>query len=72
MHRNDGRRLREDWVKPTLRNLNMIWKGPVSLVSSNTLYGFSANTYKETAISEVSFEQVTARMQRDEKPFNVG
>ncbi len=71
-HRNDGRKLREEWIKPTLRNLNMIWKAPVALISGTTLYGFTANTYKETAISEVSFEQVAQRLQRDEKPFNIG
>ncbi|MCA9641074.1 MAG: SpoVR family protein, partial [Myxococcales bacterium] len=71
-HRNDGRKLREEWIKPTLRNVNLIWKGPVALISGTTLYGFTANTYKETAISEVPFEQVAQRLQRDEKPFNIG
>ena len=26
-HRDDGRRLRSNWIQPTLKNLNMIWKG---------------------------------------------
>ncbi len=70
-HRDDNRRLRKDWIKPTLKNLNLIWKGPVSLVSKNWLYSFSANLFKETVVTEVPFEQVQARMQNSEKPIRV-
>lgn len=40
-HRDDGRRLKVDWIKPTLKNLNLVWKGSVHLISRGTLYGFS-------------------------------
>lgn len=70
-HRDDGRRLRKDWIKPTLKNLNLVWKGPVSLISKNWLYSFSANLFKETVVTETSFEQVQERMQKSEKPFRI-
>ena len=70
-HRDDGRRLRKDWIKPTLKNLNLIWKGAVSLVSKNWLYSFSANLFKETVITEVLFEQVQERIRNSEKPFRI-
>jgi stage V sporulation protein R len=70
-HRDDGRRLRKDWIKPTLKNLNLLWKGPVYLVSRNWLYSFSANLFKETVVTELRFEKVLERMQRYEKPFKM-
>ncbi|MBF0280109.1 MAG: SpoVR family protein [SAR324 cluster bacterium] len=70
-HRDDGRRLRKDWIKPTLKNLNLIWKSPVSLVSKNWLYSFSANLFKETVVTEVSFEHVQERIRNSEKPFRI-
>lgn len=70
-HRDDGRKLRKDWVKPTLKNLNLIWKGPVYLMSKNWLYGFSANLFKETVVTEVHFDQIQERFRRSEKPFRL-
>ncbi len=70
-HRDDGRRLRKDWIKPTLKNLNMVWKGPVYLISRNWLYSFSANLFKETVVTELRFEAILERMQRSEKPFRM-
>ena len=31
-HRDDGRRLRSNWIQPTLKNINLLWKGSVSLI----------------------------------------
>jgi len=70
-HRDDGRRLKKDWIKPTLKNLNLIWKGSVSLVSKNWLYSFSANLFKETVVTEVTFEHVQERIRNSEKPFRI-
>jgi stage V sporulation protein R len=70
-HRDDGRRLRKDWIKPTLKNLNMIWKAPVYLVSRNWLYSFSANLFKETVVTAVRFESILERMRNSEKPFRI-
>jgi stage V sporulation protein R len=70
-HRDDGRRLRKDWIKPTLKNLNLIWKGPVYLVSRNWLYSFSANLFKETVVTAVRFESILERMRNSEKPFRI-
>ncbi|MGK5094453.1 SpoVR family protein [Deltaproteobacteria bacterium TL4] len=70
-HRDDGRKLRKDWIKPTLTNLNMLWKGPVSLISRNWLYTFSANLFKETVVTAVTFDQIVERMHKAEKPFKL-
>lgn len=70
-HRDDGKRLKKDWIKPTLKNLNLIWKGPVSLISKNWLYSYSANLFKETVVTEISFEQVQERMRNSDKPFRI-
>ncbi len=70
-HRDDGRRLRKNWIKPTLRNLNLIWKGPVSLISKNWLYSFSANLFKETVITEISFEHIQEKIHNSEQPFRI-
>ncbi|MBF0288478.1 MAG: SpoVR family protein [SAR324 cluster bacterium] len=68
-HRDDGRRLKKNWIKPTLKNLNLIWKGPVFLISKNWLYSFSANLFKEAVITEVSFEQIQEKISNSEQPF---
>jgi stage V sporulation protein R len=70
-HRDDRRELRKDWIQPTLRNLNIVWKNAVFLISKNTLFSYSANRYKETIITPLSFEQITEKMQRNQKPFSL-
>jgi stage V sporulation protein R len=68
-HRDDGRALRKDWIRPTLRNLNLIWKAPVALVSKDQLFAVTGNQYKSEEVKPVVFEQVVERMRRGEKPF---
>jgi stage V sporulation protein R len=68
-HRDDGRRLKTNWIQPTLKNVNSIWKGGVSLISKNTLYGFSGGRYREMRIPELDFEVIRARMQQNKKPL---
>ncbi len=70
-HRDDRRELRKDWIQPTLRNLNIVWKNAIFLISKNTLYSYSANRYKETIITPVSFEQITEKMLKNQKPFSL-
>ena len=70
-HRNDGKKLRKDWIKPTLQNLNYIWKGPISLCSGETLYSFAAKKFTERTIKEIAFDTIVERMQKSEKPFNL-
>lgn len=70
-HRNDGRRLKSGWIQPTLKNLNHVWKGGVSLVSRNGFYGFSGGQYRETPIPETPFEEILARMQKGKKPLRL-
>jgi stage V sporulation protein R len=68
-HRDDGRALRKDWIRPTLRNLNLIWKAPVALVSKDQLFAVTGNQYKSEEVKPVPFEQVAERMRKAEKPF---
>ncbi|MBI5441826.1 MAG: SpoVR family protein, partial [Deltaproteobacteria bacterium] len=68
-HRDDGRSLRLDWIKPTLRNVHTIWKGSVGLMTKNTLHVWSGGQYRQSQISPVSFEQVLERMHKGEKPL---
>lgn len=68
-HRNDGRRLKANWIQPTLKNVNMIWKAGVFLISQNTLYGYSGGRYREMRISELEFDAVVERMTEGRKPL---
>jgi len=68
-HRDDGRRLRSNWIQPTLKNLNMIWKAGITLVSRNTLYQYSGGRQREKRIRELAFETVVERMQQGKKPL---
>lgn len=70
-HRNDGRRLMTSWIKPTLKNLNQIWKGGVTLVSRTGLFGYSGGKYKEMPIPEITFEMVLDRMKQGKKPLRL-
>ncbi|MBT4287153.1 MAG: hypothetical protein HOD92_07420 [Deltaproteobacteria bacterium] len=70
-HRNDYRKLRKDWIRPTLANINFIWKSPVYLVSGNTLYSYSNHKMDEIEVNEVSFGQIAEKLQNFEKPFVV-
>ncbi|PCI30430.1 MAG: hypothetical protein COB67_01930 [SAR324 cluster bacterium] len=68
-HRYDQRELRKDWILPTLKNLNFIWKGPVSLISGNSMYTYSSSHFQDVSILEVPFERILERMQKLEKPY---
>ncbi|MCJ8328504.1 MAG: SpoVR family protein [Lentisphaeria bacterium] len=70
-HRNDGRKLRKDWIQPTLKNLNHIWKSSVSLVTDNILYVYQSGAIKESQISENTFEEICERMQSGEKALRL-
>ena len=52
-------------------NLNLIWKGPVYLLSRDTLYGYSANRFQEKAVKVPRFRRVVERMRESEKPFTL-
>ncbi|MFH2133080.1 MAG: hypothetical protein ABIK68_22095, partial [bacterium] len=70
LHRNDGKKLRKDWIRPTLRNINYIWKGAVSLVSGDSLFTYSNNRLSEKNVPEMTFEQVIEQMKKSEKPIS--
>jgi stage V sporulation protein R len=71
-HRDDGRALRKDWIRPTLRNLNLIWKAPVTLLSKDQLFAVTGNQYRSEEVKPVPFEQVVERMRKGEKPYRAG
>lgn len=70
-HRSDDKKLRKDWIQPTLKNTNYIWKAAVYLVTSEMCYAYSAKKFSEKAIKEVKFEQILERMEKSEKPFKL-
>lgn len=68
-HRDDGRDLRRRWIRPTLKNINLVWKGPVSLLCRESLYTLSAGKFKNSTVEAPEFEQVVERMQEGRRPF---
>tara|TARA_R110002096_G_scaffold24760_35_gene78117 strand:- start:7448 stop:9073 length:1626 start_codon:yes stop_codon:yes gene_type:complete len=70
-HRDDGRDLRKKWIKPTLKNINMIWKGAVSLLCKDSLYTLSAGKFRKEAVTAPDFAEVADRMRSGEKPFRI-
>ncbi len=70
-HRNDGKKLRKDWIHPTLQNINYIWKGSVSLYSDKVVHSYSAQKFTETSVREIEFEEILERMQKYETPINL-
>ncbi len=69
MHRDDGRNLRADWIRPTLNNLNRIWKAPVYLLSQDKLYATRADGYKESTVKGITFEEAAERLSKQQQPF---
>lgn len=70
LHRDDGHALKENWIEPTLKNLNHIWKAPVYIQSRKYLYGYKAKTFSKAPTNEVTFEQVLERMKQNKKPVD--
>ncbi len=68
-HRDDGRALRKDWIRPTLKNINLLWKGSVTLLTKDALFTYSAGTFTELRAAAPSFETVMERLQNGEKAF---
>ena len=68
-HRNDGRDLRRNWIKPTLKNINLVWKGPVSLLCKETLYTYSSGKFKTRDVEYPEFDVIMERMRSGKRPF---
>ena len=68
-HRNDNRSLRKKWIKPTLKNINLVWKGPVCLLTGDTLYTYSAHKFRHEPVTAPTFEEVSERLRSGKKPF---
>jgi len=68
-HREDGRPLRKDWIRPTLRNLHRIWKAPVLLLTQDQLFAVTGNQYKSEEVTPASFDEVVEKMRRGDKPY---
>jgi stage V sporulation protein R len=69
MHRDDGRALRADWIRPALNNFNRIWKAPVYLLSKDKMYTATSSGYKESTTEEVPFEEIAERMRKSRQPY---
>lgn len=69
-HRDDGRKLRRRWIRPTLKNINLIWKGPVSLLTKDSLYTLSAGKFKNSSVESPDFETVVERMKEGRRPLD--
>lgn len=70
-HRHKGRDLREDWVPPTLGNINTVWKSPVYLLTDKYLYRASGKDVVRQEVKPVDFDQVKERMFENKKPFEL-
>ena len=70
-HRDDGRELRQEWIMPTLKNLNLIWKGPVSLVTGDQLHSFSAGKSRVSGVNKIPFTEIVRRLEKDEKVLKI-
>lgn len=68
-HRDDGRDLRKDWIKPTLKNINLVWRGSIGLLTKDKLYTWSSGTFSELKANQPSFETICARLANSEKAF---
>jgi len=69
MHRDDGRGLKAEWIRPAMMNFSRIWKSPVYLLSKDKLYRASAGGYKELSVKAVPFEEIVERMRKQQAPF---
>lgn len=70
-HRDDGRRIKVDWIQPTLKNVNFLWKGAAHFYSRGSLHSFSGGRYHEQRVAEQSFDQIVDRMRRGVAPIHV-
>ena len=69
-HRNDGRTLKKEWIKPTLKNLNTLWKGGTYLYSREKLYSYAGERFTEAKAESSSFQLVEERMMEGKKPIS--
>ena len=67
--RDDGRDLRKDWIKPTLKNINLIWRASISLLTKDKLYTWRAGIFNELNAAQPSFEVVCERLANNERVF---
>ena len=68
-HRNDGRDLRKNWIRPTLKNINHIWHGTVSLLTKDSLCTWANGSYTEIKAAAPDFDTIRERILNGEKPF---
>jgi len=68
-HRHKGSDLREDWIGPTLRNINHIWKSPVSIVTGDKMYKYINSKTQRGDIEPLSFKEIKEKMSDNQKPF---
>ena len=68
-HRDDGKRLKEDWIFPTCANIASVWKAHVHVMSNGEIYSYYSPTSKD--INELerdyTFDQVVEIMKEGKK-----
>ncbi|MBN4073979.1 SpoVR family protein [bacterium AH-315-E10] len=69
--RDDGRALRENWIEPTMKNINVIWKGPVAILTRDSIHSLSAGVYKKAQVNAPAFETIKVRLSKNEKAFRL-
>ena len=67
-HRKNSRDLRKDWIGPTLKNINFIWKNKVILLTGDELHVFNAGNSSMLKLDKaITFEQIVDKMAAGEK-----
>ena len=71
-HRHKGKGLKERWIKPTLKNIKLVWKRPVYLISGGMIYKmYGKNLQKDSVRHKITFEQICEKMSNNTKPFSI-
>jgi stage V sporulation protein R len=66
-HREDGRKLKTDWIQPALSNISAIWKGSVYLISNGSIHSSAFGSTEEELKRTLTFDQIVETMSKGEK-----
>lgn len=70
-HRHNGIDLKQDWIAPTLMNINTIWRSPVYLYSGNLFHRVSGKDYDKKTVPTLDFDEIKEKMFDNKKPFTL-
>jgi stage V sporulation protein R len=67
-NRHNDRPLKTGWIKPTLMNINYIWKGKVLLLDRDVIHCLDGKQYTQAKLSKkYSFDEILEKMSNNEK-----